>query len=216
MKILKKYGDEICNILSYCCCFLTTIVILGHICYMLIFSNNESNIKAKTEYRCDYINFSANTKIQVYSVTPKEELLYTIEGDILKAFTNPLTLYDERQNHKEIMYAGDKYNYFSRNTHIIQSKITNEILCDMEGHYQFIGDTYDLYVNDTQVGTAKFHSENKQGEVKTMSGDLIAEYYKAYFRKDYTVRVKKGNNIFTDETLLMIIAAYICDCEHGN
>ncbi|KAG4094739.1 hypothetical protein H8356DRAFT_508255 [Neocallimastix lanati (nom. inval.)] len=193
-----------------CYCFLLIIIILAYICYVLMTSSKESKINANSEYRCNFINFSLNSKVQVYSVTPKEELLYIIEAGTLKAFVNPLKLYDERQNHKEIMYTDDKNKYLSKNNHIIQSKITNEILCDMEGNHQLIGDTYDLYVNDTQVGTAKFDFDCRQGEVKTMSGDLIAEYSKGHLNKDYTVRVKE-NNIFTDETLLMIIASYIGD-----
>ncbi|KAL6632859.1 hypothetical protein U3516DRAFT_617511 [Neocallimastix sp. 'constans'] len=217
----KKENDEddidIKYIIAACCAFPVVLTIIIICISYSMSSSKERIVNAKSKYRCDYVNFSLNTKIKVYSVIPNEELFYKIEGNILRSVTDPLTLYDERQNHKEIMYADDKYHYFTQDSHIIKSKISNEILCEMEGKYKktYNGDSYDLYANNTMVGIAKFNKKNDYGDVETTSGDLIAEFSRDYLTKDYTVQINE-NNIFTDEVLLMIFASYVSDYSYDD
>ncbi|OUM68727.1 hypothetical protein PIROE2DRAFT_57934 [Piromyces sp. E2] len=191
-------------------CALGILPIFIFILIFALSSGKYKDIGAKSIYKCDYISFALNTKIKIYNDT-EDDLLYAVEGNILKWTTDPLTLYDEKQNHKKIMYAGDSLNFFSQDSHSIQSLPKKESLCEMEGKFSFSGNSYKLYINNTYTGDATFNSHSTHGEVKTKTGDLIADFYrKNIFVKDYTVQIKE-NNIFSDETLLMIFASFVSD-----
>jgi len=204
-------GKEI-NAGRICLCLLVVLGLIAAIIILIFDISTGEKVKdigAKSIYKCEYKNFSLGTKIEVYN--PEDTLLYTIEGNIFTYNTDPLTLYDEKQNHNKIIYAGDKYQRIKQDSHSIQSLPSKESLCEMKGNYiRYNKNSYDLYKNNTCIGKASFNAKNTYGDVKTDKGDLIADYTRKRYSKDYTVQIKE-NNIFSDEVVLMIFASYVSD-----
>jgi len=198
---MNKTGRIITKYCTIATCCVSVVFILIVLLYNIISSGDSKDIGAKSIYKCDYIIFALKTNIKIYN--PEDTLLYSIEGKTFTFDSNPLTLYDEKQNHTKIMYVEDE----DEDSHSIQSFLSKESLCEMKVNNNFSGDSFELYKNGTYIGKASFNFLSTYGEFKTDKGDLIADFTRGHFSKDYTVQIRE-NNVLSDEVLLMIYGSY--------
>lgn len=127
-------------------------------------------------YQCDGKVLSLNTEI---SVNDGE---YTIDGNILHLWEDPLTLTDS--NGSKLGIAGDDYNLLSQDDHYIKVG-DNEII--MKGKISVFGEYYTIIKNGEEIGFADYNMFDTEGTVKDMEGNVISRYESIIFMKDFNV-----------------------------
>ena len=191
------------------------VIILIIIIIFLCFYNKytamvPSEIKNSARiYYCDYHTISLKTHIS-YEKNNDE---YDITGNIIRFFTDPLTL---SKNGKVIGKADDTYHIINQDDHAII--IDGKFEVDICGNFELLGNSYDLYdQNKNKVGYAEFNAFCTHGAVLNANGDVIAIYSRMPLFNDYKVTIY-DNDICSDEAIMMIIGSYVSDyhADEGN
>ena len=184
--------------------YLIPIIIIVMFVSLAIITAYKPDIGSNTSYFCDVKAISLKTNI---SIKKNDDTIASIQGKVLRFFTDPLTMYDN--NGKQIAYGSDEYHFVTQDSHsvIVNDKLTYE----MVGKFSLFGNKYDIYDSNGQlIATAKFNALHSYGTIEGTDGTLFADYHSNIFRKDYDVRVKDSCQI--DETsLLMIMASFYSD-----
>lgn len=175
--------------------------IIAFIC-LEVFTGNKKDIGAVKTFDCNVKAISWNTDITVSS---EGKEVYSITGNIFKVVTDPLTLYDTSGN--KLAHAGDNYNLITQDNHMIT---TSSERLKMVGHFNILGDSYDICVNGVKVAFAKFNALNTYGTIVDNDGNLMADYTSRFLFKDYTIQAT-DKNFFSDEALNLIFASFYSD-----
>ena len=164
---------------------------------------NVTGENART-YACDYKTMNLfNTKIE--TVLNGETI--TISGNVLRLFTDPLTVKDSNGN--VIGNAGDAYGIFKQDDHGIY--IGDKFDVNMCGKFNLIGNSYDIKNAQGEIiATAKFNAFATSGTITDTNNEIIAVYQKGIFANDYTVTIC-DNDVCSDLSTLMIMASYVSD-----
>jgi len=97
-----------------------------------------------TEYTCDVKNLNLATTIEISNGNDK---IAKVKGNILKFVEDPLTMYDFSGN--KLAYAGDAYHFVAQDSHTVY--VNNELLVEMVGKVDVVGETYDIYNMDKEI-----------------------------------------------------------------
>lgn len=171
-----------------------------------ITSGNTNTVRT---YQCDYQTVSLLTKI----TTEIDGMKVEIKGN-LALFTDPLTMYDE--NETEMSYAGDSYGIIRQDSHGIYEN--GNFIANMIGQIDLLGETYLLVdENGDEIANIDFNATSTYGEIIDQAGNVICEYNSSFLLNDYTVTCYE-NELFSDVSLLMIVASYVSDyqADHHN
>lgn len=164
---------------------------------------------AYEEYKCDVKNFRLATTVEIKK---DDKYFGEVKGNLFTLVTDPLTLYDSRDN--KIAYAGDAYHFIAQDSHTIY--INDEFSAEMVGQVELFGEYYKIY-NENQELIAKvdFNSFNTTGEMYDADGNLIAVYSSNYFFNDFTVKIAEECEL-DHNTVLMIMCSYYSDQHYDN
>lgn len=181
-------------------CGILLVVIVG----IALFFNNKADIGECINYKCDVKNFRLSTTI---NISKEGENFAKVKGNILKFITDPLTMYDLREN--KIAYAGDAYHFIAQDSHSIY--MNSEEPLEMVGLFKIFGEAYDIYDADqNKIAKVTFNYFNTNGEMYNMEGKLIADYNSNFFFNDFDVRILEECNL-DEKAVLMIFCSYYSD-----
>ena len=91
-------------------CVVVFFLLIG----AFVLSGSKKDIGPCTEYKCDVKNLRLSTTIEI---DKEGENFATVNGEILKFVTDPLTMYNLNKN--KIAYADDSYHLISQDSHSI-------------------------------------------------------------------------------------------------
>lgn len=150
-------------------------------------------------YHCDGKVLSLNTEIDVNNGE------YTIKGNILRLWEDPLTLIDNNGN--KLGIAGDDYNIISQDDHYIKVG-DDEII--MKGKISVFGEYYTIIKNGEEVAFANYNMFDTAGVIKDSEGNAISRYESIVFMRDFKVSYNE-NLVLSEEEVLLIHASYYSD-----
>ena len=167
-------------------------------------SGSKKDIGPCTEYKCDVKNLRLSTTIEI---DKEGENFATVNGEILKFVTDPLTMYNLNKN--KIAYADDSYHLISQDSHSIY--VDGVFSVEMVGLVKLFGESYDIYNKDGEkVANVTFNTFNTNGKMYDTNGNLIADFNSKFFFNDFDVRISEECTL-DEKTVLMIFCSYYSD-----
>lgn len=183
---------------------ITTCVIVCLLIGAFIFSGYKKDIGNCTEYKCDVKNFRLSTTIEIEK---ENEKFAKVSGNIFKFLTDPLTMYDLKEN--KIAYVDDSYHLIAQDSHSIY--VDGAMSVEMVGLVNFFGESYDIYNKDREkIANVSFNLFNTNGKMYDTNGNLIADFNSKMFLNDFDIRITEKCNL-DEKTVLMIFCSYYSD-----
>jgi hypothetical protein len=181
-------------------CVVVFFLLIG----AFVLSGSKKDIGPCTEYKCDVKNLRLSTTIEI---DKEGENFATVNGEILKFVTDPLTMYNLNKN--KIAYADDSYHLISQDSHSIY--VDGVFSVEMVGLVKLFGESYDIYNKDGEkVANVTFNTFNTNGKMYDTNGNLIADFNSKFFFNDFDVRISEECTL-DEKTVLMIFCSYYSD-----
>lgn len=181
-------------------CVVVFFLLIG----AFVLSGSKKDIGPCTEYKCDVKNLRLSTTIEI---DKEGENFATVNGEILKFVTDPLTMYNLNKN--KIAYADDSYHLISQDSHSIY--VDGVFSVEMVGLVKLFGESYDIYNKDGEkVANVTFNTFNTNVKMYDTNGNLIADFNSKFFFNDFDVRISEECTL-DEKTVLMIFCSYYSD-----
>ena len=183
---------------------IIVIGVVGVLILAFAFSGNKEFEGPYTEYKCDVKNFHLSTTIEI---NKEDEEFVKVKGNIFKFVTDPLTMYDLKEN--KVAYAGDAYHFIAQDSHAIY--VGEECSVEMVGLVDFLGESYEIYdANQEKIAKVTFNELNTRGVMYDTEDNLIADYSSKLCFNDFNVRISEKCNL-DEKTILMVFCSYYSD-----